>query len=56
MSERSAEFSSFQDVHVRTDKRIDITISIRPMVIKFARQVHLQNLTQVRVIKHVMLI
>ena len=53
MSERSAEFSSFQDVQ---DRRIDITISIRPMVIKFARQVHLQNLIQMRVIKHVMLI
>ena len=56
MPDRSGEFSSFQDVHVRTDRKIDISVSIRPMVTKFATQVHLNNLTQMRMIKHVMLI
>ena len=48
MVDRAAEFSFFQGIHVRIDIRINITISIRPMITRFAKQVHLQNLTQIR--------
>ena len=54
MANRGGEFSSFQVIHVRFDIRIDISISIRPMITKFDKQVHLQNLTQIRLIKRVL--
>ena len=31
MADQGGEFSFFQDIHVRTDIRIDISIYIRPM-------------------------
>ena len=55
MPDRGGEFSSLQDILVRTDIRIDISISIRFMITKFGKEVHLQDLTQVRLIKHVLL-
>ena len=51
MVERGGEFSFFQDTLVRIDIRIDISISIRPMITIFGKQVHLQNSTQMRLIK-----
>ena len=54
MANRGGEFSSFQVIHVRFDIRIDISISIRPMITKFDKEVHLQNLTQIRLIKRVL--
>ena len=51
MADRGGEFSFFQVIHVRTDIRTDISISIRPMITKFGEQLHLKNLTQVKVIK-----
>ena len=41
----------FQDIHVIIDIRTDISISIRPMTTKFGKQIHLQDLTQMRQIK-----
>ena len=46
MADRGGEFSFFQGIHVR----IDISISVRPMITKFGKQVHLQDLTQMRLI------
>ena len=37
MVDRCDEFSFFQDIHVRIDISIDISISIRPMTIKFGK-------------------
>ena len=54
MADRGGEFNFFQGIHVRTDIRIDISISIRPMTIKFGKQVHLGKLMQMRLIKQVM--
>ena len=54
MADRSGEFSFFQGTHVRIDIRIDIYISIRPMISKFSKQVHLQDLTQMGLIKLVL--
>ena len=51
MADRGEEFSFFQDIHVRIDIRIDISISIRPMTTKFGKQLHLQDLTQMRLIQ-----
>ena len=48
------EFSIFQKDNVRTDKRLDIFISIRPMTMKFGEQVHLEELNQMRLIKQVL--
>ena len=45
MVERDSEFSFLQGIHVRTDIRIDFSISIRPMTFKFGKQVHLGELT-----------
>ena len=46
MADRGGEFRFFQGIHVR----IDISISVRPMITKFGKQVHLQDLTQMRLI------
>ena len=51
MADRDGEFSFFLGIHVR----IDISISIRPMSIKFGRQVYLQELTQMRLIMQVLM-
>ena len=44
----------FQGIRVRIDIRIDIFISVRRMTTKFGEQVHLQDLTQMRLIKQVL--
>ena len=46
MADRGGEFSIFQGIHVRFDTRIDIS--------RFGKQVHLQDLTQTRLIKQVL--
>ena len=51
MAHRGSEFSFFQDIYVRIDIRIDIFISIRPMATKFDKQLYLQDLPQMRLIK-----
>ena len=55
MTDGSGELGFFQGIHVKIDIRIDISISIRPMTTKFGKQVHLQDLTQMRLIKQVLL-
>ena len=54
MADRDGEFSFFQRIHVRIGIRIDISISIRPMITRFGNQIHLQDLTQIRIIKQVL--
>ena len=44
----------FLGIHVRIDIRIDISISIRPMNTKFAKQLHSQVLTQMRLTKQLL--
>ena len=51
MADRGGEFSFFQGIHVRIDIRIDVSISVRPMNTKFGKQLYLQDLTQMRLIK-----
>ena len=51
MTNRSNEFSFFLNIRVRIDIRINISISIGPMINKFGKQVHLQDLTQMKLIK-----
>ena len=41
MPDWGGEFSSFRDIHVTTDIRIDISISIRFLITKFGKQVYL---------------
>ena len=55
MADRDNEFSFFWDIHVRIDIRTDISISWRPMTIKFVKLVHLEEATQMRLIKQVMM-
>ena len=40
MADQEGEFNFFQGIHVRIDIRIDIFISIRPMITNFDKQVH----------------
>ena len=54
MADWGGEFSFFQGIHVRIDISIDIFIFIKPMINKFSREVHLQDLTQMRLIKQVL--
>ena len=41
----------FQGNHVRFDIRIDISISITPMITKFGSHVNLQDLTQMTALR-----
>ena len=54
MADRGGEFSIFQGINVRFDMIIDISISVRPKIIKLGKQVHLKDLTQIRLIKQVL--
>ena len=47
MADRGGEFSFFHGISVRIYIRIDISISIRPMIPKFGKQVHLQDVSDV---------
>ena len=54
--DQSCEFSFLWDINVRINERIYISISIRPKTTKFGKQLHLEELTQVRLIKQVLVI
>ena len=54
MVDLGGKFSFLCGMNVRIDIRIDIFISIRPMTTKFNNQVHLEELTQVRLMKQVL--
>ena len=41
MADRGGEFSFLQGIHVTINILIDTFISIRPMIIKFGKQVYL---------------
>ena len=51
MADQGNEFRFFQGIHVRIDRIIDISISLRPMTTNFGKQVHLQELTQMKLTK-----
>ena len=48
MTDRGGESSIFEGIHVRSDIRIDIYIS---MITTFSKQIHLQDLDQMRLKK-----
>ena len=54
MADQGSELSFSQRIHVRTKRGIYISISVRPMITKFGKQVHLQELRQMRLIKQVL--
>ena len=54
MVDLGGKFSFPWGMNVRIDIRIDISISIWPMTTKFNNQVHLEELTQVRLMKQVL--
>ena len=55
MADQGGDLSFFQGIHVRIDTEIDISISIRPMTARFGKQVLLEELTPIRVIKQVLM-
>ena len=54
MADQSSKLSIFQGILVRTGIGTDISISIRPMITKFGKQVNLEDLTQMSLIKQVL--
>ena len=54
MVDGDGNFSFSRVIHIRMDIRTDISISIRPMTTKFGKQVHLEELTQIELIKQVL--
>ena len=54
MADQCGEFSFFKGIHVTIDLIIHISISIKPMITKLGKKVHLQDLTQMRLIKQVL--
>ena len=55
MRDQGGELSFFQNIHVKIDIRIDISILIGTMHTKFGKQVHLQDLIQMRLMKQVLM-
>ena len=54
MADGDGAYSFFQDFHVRIDTIIDISIYIRPTSTKFGKNVNLLDMTQMRLIKQVL--
>ena len=54
MVDQDNEFSFFRGNHVRIDIRIHILIFMKPMTTKFGKQIHLEELTEIRLIKQVL--
>ena len=54
MVNRGDEFSLFRSIHAKIDVRIDSSITIRHITTKFDKQLHLEEFTQMRLIKQVM--
>ena len=55
MAYRGGELSFFHVIHVTIATRIDTSISLRLMITKFGKQVHQQELSQVGIIKQVLM-
>ena len=51
IGDRGGKFNFFQGIHRRIDIRIDISISTRPVTTKLGKQVHLQELSQMKLTK-----
>ena len=56
MADRSCGLSFFFDVNLIVDIKIDTFISIRPMNTKFGKHAHLAELTQMKLIKQVLVL
>ena len=54
MADQGGEFSFFQGIHVKIEGKVDIFISRKSMIPKFGKQVHLSELTQMRLIMQVL--
>ena len=54
MADRGGGISFFQGIDAEIDLKIDISLSIKPMTTKFGKQVHLQESSQMRLIKQVL--
>ena len=54
MTDRGGEFSFFWGIQLTIDIRIDISIFIRSMTTKFGKEQHLEELTQMRLIKQML--
>ena len=51
MADGGGEFSFLRGNHARTDIEIDFSISIGPVTTKFGKQIHLDYLSQIILIK-----
>ena len=54
MADQGSEFSFYQSILKGIHIRIDASISMRPMATKFSKQVHLEELIQMGLIKQVL--
>ena len=45
MVDWGSEFSILQGIHVRFDIKIDISVSLKPVITKLGKQVKIQDLT-----------
>ena len=54
MADQGGEFNFIQGIRVSIDIRIDISISIKPIITNFDKQVHPQDLAQMKLIKQVL--
>ena len=54
MAERGVKFGFFRYHHVRIDKKNNNLLSTGPMTTKFGNQVHLGEMAQMKLIKHVL--
>ena len=45
---RGDEFSFLRDIQIKTDVRVDSFTTVRPMTAKFGMQVHIEDLTHLR--------
>ena len=55
MVDPASEISFFRSNHARINIGIDMSISMRPMTTKFGRQVHLEELTHIRLVKQMLM-
>ena len=53
MADQGGEISLFQVIHARIDTEIDISIAIKPLTTKSGKQIYLEELKQLRLIKQV---
>ena len=54
MVDQGEKFSFFRDIHIKIDTRVDISISLRPMTTKFGKRLDIEELTNLRLERHVL--